>query len=74
MSVSVLGQDGLDLGVDLLLQDDPQQVQGLSGLRHHGVVVSRHGHLVITIMNNSFQNHRTARLGGGVVSKEAHNI
>ena len=45
MSVGVLGQDGLYLGVDLLLEDGPQEVQGLSGVGHHGVMISRHGHL-----------------------------
>ena len=47
MSVCVLAQDGLYLGVQFLLQDNPQQVQSLGGVSHHRVVVSVHGHLQV---------------------------
>ena len=47
MAVCVLAQDGLYLAVDLLLQDNPQELQGLSRVRHHRVVISRHCHLQV---------------------------
>ena len=40
-------EDALYLGIDLLLQDHPQQLHGLGGVRHDGALAPVHGNLVV---------------------------
>ena len=49
MALNVGVEHGLDLDVDLLLEDDPQQLHGLIRVCHYGGLASVHSNLTLIV-------------------------